>query len=71
MRFLTEAVELYRGALLPGFYDEWVQAEGRRLEEKYFQALSRLLALLESRGETERAIEYVRRGVNLNPTQET
>src|SRR5437879_1616243 len=36
---LAEAVELYQGELLPGFFDDWILPERRRLAEAYLSAL--------------------------------
>ena len=45
-RRLRRAVELYRGGgFLPGFYDEWVIEEQRRLELLYLEALDALALL--------------------------
>ena len=38
--WLAKAVELYRGELLPGLYDDWVLQERQWLAEQYFQALA-------------------------------
>jgi predicted ATPase/DNA-binding SARP family transcriptional activator len=68
---LAEALTLYKGPFLPGFYEDWAQAEARRLEERFNLALARLLPLLESSGQIARAIEFARRGVFFHPTSET
>jgi len=41
-QFLVEAVELYRGELLLGFYHNWVLTEQRRLADLYFDSVRRL-----------------------------
>ena len=41
---LRRAVEVYRGGLLPGFYDEWVLEHQERLEALYLQVLDALAA---------------------------
>ena len=61
--FLTQAVELYRGELLLGYYDDWIMPEQRRLEELFFYALNELIVHLEQVGEVNRALDYARRGV--------
>lgn len=44
---LAQAVELYAGELLPGYFDDWILQERQWLAETYFQALGQLLAHLE------------------------
>jgi DNA-binding SARP family transcriptional activator len=44
---LIKAVDLYRGDLLPGCYDEWILAERDRLRQAFLEVLERLIALLE------------------------
>lgn len=58
---LREAVELYTGDLLEGFYDEWLLEEREWLHQRYLEALDRLVALLEARGEHAGAIPYAER----------
>jgi two-component SAPR family response regulator len=61
MELLTQAVDLYRGELLPGFYQDWVQKEQRRLVDLYFRAVRRLIGHLTQAEDREHAIEYARR----------
>lgn len=58
---LARAVELYRGELLEGFYDDWCIEERYRLEALYMDALSRLVAWCEAQGDAEAVLEYARR----------
>lgn len=67
---LKSAIEFYKGELLPGFYEDWVSAERRRLEEDHVGALSALAALLLEAGEPKQAIEYSRRAVAADPLRE-
>ncbi len=46
-----QAVALYRGAFLDGFYDDWVLSERYRLESLYCEALVKLMAAREALGE--------------------
>src|SRR5204863_7537922 len=43
-RLLEQGVELYRGPLLAGFYEQWILTEQQRLEELLFQALRQLMS---------------------------
>jgi predicted ATPase/DNA-binding SARP family transcriptional activator/uncharacterized protein HemY len=65
-----QAVELYRGVLLPGFYEEWVVPQQARLEQAYFQAVRELLQLLENAEDTGRALHYAGLSVGIDPLRE-
>jgi DNA-binding SARP family transcriptional activator len=67
---LAHAVELYRGELLPGCYEEWVLPEQQRLNDLLFQALHQLVAHLEQTGDLERALPYAFRAISAAPTRE-
>ena len=67
---LLTAVELYRGELLPGYYDEWIEQERKRLEEEYLRALDRLVKYLAQAHDFDRALIYARRAVNADPLRE-
>ncbi len=67
---LRRAAALYRGDLLPGYYDEWAAQERERLSEARFDALRRLSEALEARGEYAPAVEFARRVVQANPLDE-
>jgi DNA-binding SARP family transcriptional activator len=51
---LSEAVELYQGELLPGFFEEWVLTERERLAEAFLQAVGQWVAHLEQVGDLPR-----------------
>jgi DNA-binding SARP family transcriptional activator len=61
---------LYRGPLLPGFYEPWAVAERERLEDAAASALRRLIALLESQKDYDRAIDYAHRALRADPLRE-
>jgi DNA-binding SARP family transcriptional activator len=63
-RWLTEAVELYRGELLPGFYDDWVLPEQERLRELYTQALRGVTAYFQRGRSPDRALPYALRALS-------
>jgi DNA-binding SARP family transcriptional activator/predicted ATPase len=67
---LSEAVELYRGDLLSGFYDDWLLVDQQRLRQIYFGALRNLATIHKSRGEFEDALAYSRRLALLDPLNE-
>jgi predicted ATPase/DNA-binding SARP family transcriptional activator len=67
---IAQAVELYRGELLPGCHEAWVLLERPWLAERFFQALGELLSSLEGGSELERALTYARQGVRADPLRE-
>jgi predicted ATPase/DNA-binding SARP family transcriptional activator len=67
---LAEAVALYEGPLLPGFYENWVLSERERLTTRYLDALGRLSHSCEQAGDIARAMEFARRAVEADPLYE-
>jgi DNA-binding SARP family transcriptional activator len=74
---LQEAVELYRGDFLTGYYvrnapdfETWMLAEQARLRELVIQALHTLANHHAEQGELTQGIGYVRRLLNLEPWRE-
>jgi predicted ATPase/DNA-binding SARP family transcriptional activator/Tfp pilus assembly protein PilF len=68
--FWINAIELYRGDLLPGFYEDWVFAERDRLRDAYQNALRHTVKGCAELRQPERAIEYARRMVQVDPHRE-
>lgn len=68
---LKEALDLYRGDLLPGWYDDWVLIERERLRHIYIVGLSQLMGHFSHTGALELAIAYGRRLLVLEPLQES
>lgn len=69
-KWLSRAVEVYHGELLPGYYEDWILQERQWLTERYFGALGQLLQHLESEGEYQRALQFAQRGVRVDPLRE-
>lgn len=67
---LMQALELYRGPLLPGFYEDWALRERERLEQVYLSASGQLMELLAQQDELGQAIEYALRRVHAEPLME-
>jgi DNA-binding SARP family transcriptional activator/predicted ATPase len=67
---LEDAVELYRGDLLPGWYDEWVLPERDRLSGKFVTALERLVELCREAADYAAAIGYAQRLLRHDPVHE-
>jgi DNA-binding SARP family transcriptional activator len=67
---LREAVELYRGDLLDGSYDEWLLGERERLRSRYLEALERLATRLGEHGDHAHAIGYAERLLHHDPLHE-
>ena len=64
------AVDLYRGELLPGRYEEWIFPERERLSLLYEGALQRIVAAFERANDPDRAIEYSHRRISVDRTNE-
>ncbi len=74
----AEALALYRGDFLDGFhvpevsaeYEEWVERTRARLRRRAAAAAQTAAAAAEQAGDGERAVEWGRRGCELEPDQE-
>ncbi|HYX51428.1 MAG TPA: BTAD domain-containing putative transcriptional regulator [Ktedonobacteraceae bacterium] len=67
---LANAMELYRGNLLPGCYDEWILQERERLSQMYLGVIEKLLHLQEREGDLQGAIRIAQRLLREDPLQE-
>ncbi|SHL21079.1 transcriptional activator domain-containing protein [Pseudonocardia thermophila] len=67
---LRQAVALYTGDLLEGSYDDWLRVERERLRHRQIDALGRLAALCEQRGDLAAGIEFAERQRRLDPFRE-
>lgn len=67
---LANAVQLYRGELLPEFDDEWVEPERARRAEQFANAVQALVNLYEGMGDLEQALYYARLAVTVDPLSE-
>jgi DNA-binding SARP family transcriptional activator len=67
---LAQAVEQYRGELLPAYHDDWILGPRQWLAEQYVQALSQLLTLAEEAEDLRRALNYAHRLVAADPLRE-
>jgi predicted ATPase/DNA-binding SARP family transcriptional activator len=67
---LQQAILLYQGDLLEGFYEDWVLVEREVLREKYLRALSELIELEKSSGKYSEALEHALRRAQAEPLQE-
>jgi len=77
VRQLEEAVAVYRGSFLEGFFlkdgpafEDWSLIVRERLQRQALAALRRLAGTFEQRGEYERARDYAWRQVEMEPWQE-
>ena len=70
IRRLKAAVDLYKGDLLDGVYEDWVLADRERLRELYIQALEHLSLALKSMLDYEQALKHALRLVQIDPLRE-
>ena len=68
---LQQAVDLYRGDLLLGCYDEWIIPKRETLQASFIQALERLIGLLESRRDYPAALQMALQLLHHDPLHET
>jgi DNA-binding SARP family transcriptional activator len=68
---LEEAIQLYRGDLLPACYDDWIQPWRLRLHQTATAICVRLIDLLEEKRAYARAISYGQQLLHLDPLDET
>lgn len=68
--YLENLIELYRGELLEGFYDNWVFWERERLRELYLKSLIYLMQYYGFHEDYERAIAYGQKIISIDPTRE-
>ena len=69
-QFLTQAVALYVGPLLPGHYEEWITGEQERLSGLFFDAAGRLISDLEAAGDLNAALRHARYAVGVDRLRE-
>jgi len=55
------AIELYKGELLPGYYEEWIFAERERLSAAFLELAEETVRICEQMGDLERGLDYARR----------
>ena len=67
---LIEMLSVYRGELLPGFYDEWVLLERERLQAVFEQKMARLMDRLIEEHRWAEAQEWGERWIALGQTPE-
>jgi DNA-binding SARP family transcriptional activator len=70
--WLEEAIEsLWRGELLPGWYEDWVVFERERLGQLRLHALERMASLLTRRMDLDTALRLALEAVRTEPLRET
>lgn len=67
---LQEAVSLYRGDLLEGWYHDWCLFERERLQNAYLAVLDKLMAWCEVHGAYEAGLEYGNRILRVDRARE-
>ncbi len=70
IRLLAQAVDLYRGDLLPGYDADWIAAERERLASLHQEALRRLIRRLAHERDFDQAIAYAQRALQADAWNE-
>jgi DNA-binding SARP family transcriptional activator len=65
-----EALQLYTGDLLEGFYDDWAIRERERLRQLYVSGLNHLMRLYQQQGEFDKALASGLKLLDLDPLRE-
>jgi len=68
---LEQAVALYRGPFMDGYYDDWLLEEQQQLSNTYLNALEQLSDCQAALGHYEKAIESCQQLLALQPTHES
>ncbi len=61
------ACDAYSGALLPGFYENWILPQEQRLEAQFARAVRALIELCHERRDTTAWLNAVQRGLEIEP----
>ncbi|GJH13055.1 hypothetical protein CBA19CS11_29475 [Caballeronia novacaledonica] len=67
---LEEAVRLYRGDLLEGWFQDWCLFERERLQSDFLDALEKLVCCCEARHDTEGGLAHAKRMLAVDPARE-
>jgi DNA-binding SARP family transcriptional activator len=70
-RALLDCLDLYRGDLLPGLHDEWIETHRERLKQKNSGVLERLITLFEQARDYPAAVRHAESLLSQDPFQET
>lgn len=70
VQVLREAVQLYRGDLLEGFYQDWCLLERERLQNCYLSMLDKLMRHCLEQGDYQSGIDYGERVLRLDRAHE-
>jgi DNA-binding SARP family transcriptional activator len=67
---LSQAVELYQGEFLQGWYQEWCLEERERLRQIYLETLDSLVSHCESHRDINAGVAYAVRALHTDPARE-
>jgi len=68
---LQQAVDVYRGVLCPGCYEDWIVQERDRFHQEIIGALEKLISLLDARQDYDAAIRYGQKLLAIDPLHES
>lgn len=64
---LTQAVNLYQGEFMAGYYDDWILQKAAELQTRCLHALEQLAQMSEERGDLASAQQWLHRALELAP----
>lgn len=68
---IMQALQLYEGELLPGFYEDWITQERERLLALFEKGNARLLGILEAGRRWQETVDWAEFWLSFSPNQET
>lgn len=69
-RVLQEAISLYKGDLLEGWYQDWCLVERERLQQMYLVMLEKLIGYCEAQDNYEAGIDYAEQSLRCDRSRE-
>lgn len=69
-KHLSIALSLYKGPLLPGFYEDWIPLEESRLEDLFVEGMQRLLDIYQARQDEKKLRYWVHHAARVAPQSE-
>ncbi len=70
MQRLLAAIDMYKGELMPGHNEDWIEELRNNMAEQFYSALREVSTTMAASGEIDRALEHAHRAVAEDPLRE-